>query len=56
MRPVDDLMHAPCAICGAMAGDAPKSFIVGGSVRSTCCGDCYAEYVRRYTEMLRGFL
>jgi len=51
MKYIDDLMHAPCAICGkASEAEKPRSFWFGGRIASVCCDKCMEEYERRVDE------
>ena len=53
MKIFDDLMHAPCAICGAMHGSEPKSVSIGGSLMSTCSDKCFRVFVSKYESLFQ---
>ena len=54
----DNLMHAPCIICGNMYGNSPKSFfysLFSSTLTSTCSDRCYEEYWNRVSECFDPF-
>ena len=51
MKILDNLMHAPCAICGnGSQAEKPRSFWFGGRVTSICRDMCMEEFARRVEE------